>query len=55
MKMEKLEEKTVSQVLRDARLITLAPVKGSKGFKRQYIVGFNLAGDKVRIFAGMVP
>ena len=54
--MEKqLEEKTVSQVLRDARLITLAPVKGSKGLKRQYIEGYNLKGEKVQIFAGMVP
>ena len=53
--MKKLEEKTISQVLHNAKLVTKAPVKGSKGLKRQYIQGFNMKGEKVMMFIGMVP
>lgn len=55
--MEKqLEEQTVSQCLRNARLLTLAPVKGSKGLRRQYLIGEDMkTGEKKQIYLGMVP
>jgi hypothetical protein len=52
--MAKLEEKTVSEVLYNARLITQQPVKGSKGLKKQFLVGFDKDGHKKVIPVGMV-
>jgi hypothetical protein len=50
-----MEEKTVSQALRDARLVTEPHTPGSRGVK-QFIEGYSLAnGSKVRIFIGIVP